>query len=406
MTQTHILVLLVLLAAYLLGAVPFGYTVAKWRGVDILAQGSGNIGATNVGRVLGRRFGILVFLLDFAKGAVPVAAAGMLARMHPDLRALHAEDWLPMLAGLAAFLGHMFPVYLRFRGGKGVATGAGVVAVLVPAPALASFITWIIFLAATRYVSLASLMAALALCHFRLIFSVDAFDPEQLPVTAFCFVAAALVFLRHRSNIVRLLDGTESQVHWISPLLPRTLHVLALGLWFGSALFLNFVVAPVIFHKFGSLGDRPAAEERLWLHLPEEFDRQLGTRLAGAAVAPLFDWFYPLEACCGVLVALTALAWCWQAAISNEEPRLQRLRSWLAVAALATVVMGWPLGQQVGRLSLARHSADSDIAAAAKLAFGLWHTVSLLLSFITVALVSVLMALAARLPNCATTKDT
>src|SRR5437588_6610135 len=88
-------------AAYLVGAVPFGYTVARWRGVDILKQGSGNIGATNVGRVLGRRFGILVFLLDFAKGAVPVLAAMLLARMNEALRAQHAGDWLPVLAGLA-----------------------------------------------------------------------------------------------------------------------------------------------------------------------------------------------------------------------------------------------------------------------------------------------------------------
>src|SRR5437763_11812697 len=150
--------LLTLLAAYLVGAVPFGYLVARWRGVDILRQGSGNIGATNVGRVLGRRFGILVFLLDFAKGALPAAAA---ARVGVETGAADVlgRDGLPVVAGLAAFLGHLFPVYLRFRGGKGVATGAGVVTVLLPGPACAALATWVFVVLASRYPSLASLGA-------------------------------------------------------------------------------------------------------------------------------------------------------------------------------------------------------------------------------------------------------
>src|SRR5829696_5575778 len=114
------------LAAYLVGAVPFGYLVARSRGVDIFAAGSGNIGATNVGRVLGRKFGLLAFALDFLKGVVPALAATLLSRqVKPDLPA----DTLGVTAGVMAFLGHLFPVYLRFRGGKGVATGAGVVVV-------------------------------------------------------------------------------------------------------------------------------------------------------------------------------------------------------------------------------------------------------------------------------------
>src|ERR1043166_7823437 len=98
------------LGAYLLGAVPFGYLVARLRGVDIFKAGSGNIGATNVGRVLGRKFGLFVFVLDFLKGAVPVAVVRSL---------LPEVPWAAVAAGLAAFVGHMFPVYLRFRGGKG-----------------------------------------------------------------------------------------------------------------------------------------------------------------------------------------------------------------------------------------------------------------------------------------------
>src|SRR5690242_17213462 len=122
------------LLSYLVGAIPFGYAVARGRGVDILRQGSGNIGATNVGRVLGWPFGILVFLLDFAKGALPVVAATALIARDADLAAALGTDGLPVLAGLAAFLGHLFPVYLGFRGGKGVATAAGVVAILLPGP--------------------------------------------------------------------------------------------------------------------------------------------------------------------------------------------------------------------------------------------------------------------------------
>src|SRR4029077_2795025 len=126
------LALSVAVFSYLLGAIPFGYLIARWRGVDIFKQGSGNIGATNVGRLLGRRFGILVFLLDFAKGALPVAAGFAIAAPDASAFAAWPRDTLPVLAGLAAFLGHLFPIYLRFRGGKGVATGAGVVAVLAP----------------------------------------------------------------------------------------------------------------------------------------------------------------------------------------------------------------------------------------------------------------------------------
>src|SRR5262249_5876528 len=155
---------LLFLASYLLGAVPFGWLVARARGVDIVKHGSGNIGATNVGRILGKKYGVLVFLLDFAKGAVPVAVAKLLPAADVPREAL------TVAAGVAAFLGHLFPVYLRFRGGKGVATGAGVVAVLVPVPALAAFLPWLVVVFATRYMSVASISAALAICvaHFLL----------------------------------------------------------------------------------------------------------------------------------------------------------------------------------------------------------------------------------------------
>src|SRR5262249_29281452 len=125
-------------AGYLIGAIPFGYLVAKRRGVDIFQHGSGNIGATNVGRILGKLFGIVVFLLDCAKGAMPTAAGLALARWLE----VEPPSVLGVAAGLAAFVGHLFPVYLGFRGGKGVASGAGIVVVLLPVPAAAAVLTW------------------------------------------------------------------------------------------------------------------------------------------------------------------------------------------------------------------------------------------------------------------------
>src|ERR1700730_13077142 len=120
--------IITVLAGYGIGAIPFGYLIGRWRGVDIFQHGSGNIGATNVGRVLGKRFGILVFVLDFAKGAVPVALALWVQQWTAhDKTTFYVGAFykgLPVWTGLAAFLGHLFPIFIRFRGGKGVATGA------------------------------------------------------------------------------------------------------------------------------------------------------------------------------------------------------------------------------------------------------------------------------------------
>ena len=135
----------VLLASYLFGAVPFGYLIARAKGVDLFKAGSGNIGATNVGRVLGKKYGIAAFVLDFLKGTVPVGVSVPLANaLDPSAgSALGHPDALRVLAGLLAFLGHLFPIYLKFRGGKGVATGAGVVAVLVPGPFAVAVAVWL-----------------------------------------------------------------------------------------------------------------------------------------------------------------------------------------------------------------------------------------------------------------------
>ncbi len=394
-TTDAILAALIILSAYLIGSIPFGYVVARARGVDIFRVGSGNIGATNVARALGARFGVLVFVLDFAKGALPTWAAGRLSPLlAPGLTTSWGREGVMMAAGLAAFLGHLFPLYLRFRGGKGVATGAGVVTVLLPGPALGAFIIWIGLVAATRTVSLASLGAAVGLCAVHLALSPQPWEGSGRILTVFCLVALGLVFLRHRANIGRLLHGNENRLKDSPAMLQfsKTLHVLALGLWFGSVIFFTFA-ALTIFHTFRDL----AASERYrpaWLSAAE-LTEERGTQLAGVAVGPIFDWYFPLQGVCGFLAVATALGW------SRLEPgrKVHQVRSILLILALAAVVAGWPVARLVGRLRLERYATDPAVVRAAQAAFGTWHGISLALNLATLVLVTVAMALAAQLPG-------
>jgi acyl phosphate:glycerol-3-phosphate acyltransferase len=378
------------LAAYFIGSIPFGYLIARSRGVDILRQGSGNIGATNVGRVLGKRCGILVFLLDFAKGALPVAAAVWIgASAYPEL----PSGSLAVAAGLGAFLGHLFPVYLRFHGGKGVATGGGVVAVLLPAPAAGAILTWAAVLCLTRYVSLASLAAVSILCAIRLTLAAEPLAPDQRILTVFCFVAAGLVFVRHRANINRLLHGTENRLQDSATMfVSKTLHVLALGLWFGSSVFFSLVATPVIFDTFASLAAQPQDTRPAWL--ASTLTKENATQLAGLAVSPIFPRYFLLEGICGFLTVVTALA-----LLRAEAKRsVHKFRFYVSAAALATVILGWPIALQVSILREARYHADPLLAEAAREHFATWHLYSLGLNLVTLALVTVVMALAAHLP--------
>lgn len=378
--------------AYLVGAIPFGYLIARGRGVDILHQGSGNIGATNVGRVLGRRFGILVFLLDFAKGAMPTALAlalpGWLDLPIPP-------EHLGVAAGLAAFLGHLFPVYLRFHGGKGVATGAGVVAVLLPGPALAALVTWLVVVTATRYVSLASLIAAAVMVLGRLFGSTQPFSPANRVVTGFTLVVAILVFYRHRSNVLRLAQGTENRIKdsLTMQTLGKGLHVLALGLWFGSGVFFTFIAAPLIFRSFESLASQSPPAGLTWL--PSPFERAQGSQLAGLAVGPIFPPYYLLQAVCGAVALVTAWSWFGRA----DATSVDRWRFFLLAAALVGVAGGWPLSQKVSDLRALRDAADAASVAALRAEFATWHLYSLGLNMLTILLVGIALALAARLPG-------
>ena len=202
--------------AYLLGGVPVGLLVGRAKGVDLRLHGSGNIGATNAGRVLGRRYGILVFVLDAGKGAACTLLAGWLAP--PEIRANPTyRDALWLAAAMAAVIGNIASIFLSFRGGKGVGTSLGAVLGIYPYltfPGVLAGVVWLIVAAIGRYVSLASIAAvsALPLLFVGLSFVVDWRVREHLLLLLLCVVIAGLVLIRHKDNISRLLSGTENRI--------------------------------------------------------------------------------------------------------------------------------------------------------------------------------------------------
>ena len=191
---------------YLLGSCPNGLLVSRARGVDIRRHGSGNIGATNVLRVLGKRLGYLVFALDALKGFAAVwFAFALVSSINPG--ALYQEV-VGIVGGVACILGHTFPVWLRFRGGKGVATSAGVLLGLMPLAVVSVFVVWLILFKGTRYVSVASIGAAFALPLFVVLYlRIKLLTGASL--LPFSILIAGVVIWRHRSNIERLLHGNE-----------------------------------------------------------------------------------------------------------------------------------------------------------------------------------------------------
>jgi glycerol-3-phosphate acyltransferase PlsY len=212
--------LFLFVAAYLLGAIPFGLLVARVKGVDIRRQGSGNVGATNVGRVMGRNWGILVFALDAGKGLFSTLAAAELIRRHPTAVWAASPAWSDLVwlgIGAACIVGSVFPVYLRFRGGKGVAASLGVILGVYPYltwPGVFSLILWAIVVKATGYISLGSIVAASILPITFVALSVLAAWPlsDHYPLLVLCILLAALVLMRHRDNMSRLIAGTENKI--------------------------------------------------------------------------------------------------------------------------------------------------------------------------------------------------
>jgi len=200
MPDTRLLLVAILFAAYFLGSIPFGVMVTKlFGGGDVRKTGSGNIGATNVARAAGPLAGILTLILDVGKGAAAVWLAAWLANQS----ALGM-----MLAGLAALIGHCFPVWLNFRGGKGVATAAGAFLVLCPAALLGAVIVFVLVVAFWRYISLGSISAAASMPLLMYFLWAPGHAPP-LVVDFGTLFAAALVIFKHDANLQRLMDGEE-----------------------------------------------------------------------------------------------------------------------------------------------------------------------------------------------------
>ena len=189
--------ILLLLASYFIGSIPSGLIVGKsiWH-KDLRDYGSGNIGATNAWRVLGKKAGIIVFLMDFLKGAIPVLLAAQFI----------GTPWSMVIIGVMAIAGHVFSIFTAFQGGKAVATGLGVITVMMPNVALIVFVIWLVIVMITRYVSLGSIIASILVPILSVVFE------YPMPFMDFGVFTATLIVLRHRPNIKRLLNGTENKI--------------------------------------------------------------------------------------------------------------------------------------------------------------------------------------------------
>ena len=193
-------------ASYLIGSIPAGYIAGRIAGIDIRTVGSGNIGATNVTRVLGKRYGYPVFIVDFLKGFAAVAMSIIIAKRAQPV--LIPSELFGVVGAVACVLGHSFPVWLGFKGGKGVAASAGALFGLMPFVALIAVAVWLIIFYLTRYVSVASMTAALAV-PITIVSMMLLGQTGETALLYFSICLAAVVIVRHRSNLLRLVRGTE-----------------------------------------------------------------------------------------------------------------------------------------------------------------------------------------------------
>lgn len=194
-----------IVAAYIVGSVPFGYLIGLMRGVDVRTVGSKNIGATNVYRAVGHGWGFLAFFCDFAKGFAPTMLSIVYASRHADGGAMIAN--LPVCVGLACVVGHTLTVFMRFRGGKGVATAFGMFLALAPWPTLLAFAVFVVVVWLSHYISLGSILAAITLG------AAVWFFPATLLLRVVAVVIAAFVVVKHRTNIQRLVKGCENRIY-------------------------------------------------------------------------------------------------------------------------------------------------------------------------------------------------
>lgn len=202
--------ILILLSAYLIGSLPFGYLAGKLiKRIDLRQEGSRNVGATNVFRVMGTLPAIVVLLLDISKGFLSIHLASLFQLGGSMGISPQTFNLVRILAGLAAIAGHNWTIFLKFRGGKGVATGCGVSLGLAPLPALVSLAIFVVVTGLTRYVSLGSMFAVLTFPLNCLLFK------EPLILVFFGSFVALVVVVRHQANIKRLIAGTENRIEWV-----------------------------------------------------------------------------------------------------------------------------------------------------------------------------------------------
>lgn len=395
----HLVVLVI--TSYLLGAIPFGFLAGKLKGIDLRKEGSGNIGATNAGRVLGKRWGYAVFLLDFAKGALG-AFLGTLAA-----KGEFPAGFPTVACAAGALLGHLFPVYLGFKGGKGVATGAGIMASLVPGPFACSLLAWLLVVLATRMISAGSIVAALVLgCWAALQLLAEWADP----VAAMVLLAGLLVIARHLGNLRRIMEGNENMLKdgLVFQVLPARLALATGSAWLGMALFFTFVTGLGTFGAFESLSleePRPywlplpgdlAREPEKGLHLPEPLRKEQGSLLAGVSVSAQFPWYFRVQAVLGAVLL---------GAVTARRPGSL---GWIASAGLAWALAfaGWAMERKVEALRAPRNEATARYVQAAepmraslagevkatRAAFRQAHGISLFLNMATMACVAAVTA--------------
>lgn len=191
--------------AYFIGSIPFGFLLTKFiKDIDIRQVGSGNPGATNVARVLGKPYGILVFFLDMLKGFLPVY-------FFDQLFSGHGHNLALILCGVGVICGHTFPIFLGFKGGKAAATGCGVFLWLAPAPIFIALAVWSLTVFISRYISLGSMISSIALVASLILFGKEPFG-QGLYLTLFSIFISVLLIIRHKSNIKRILNGTENKI--------------------------------------------------------------------------------------------------------------------------------------------------------------------------------------------------
>ncbi len=197
-------IIITFLVAYILGSIPISYIMGKLiKGIDIRNFGSGNAGATNALRILGTKVGVFTLIMDIAKGFLAVNIARLIIHQPSDL--------ILIITGLFAILGHIFTIFLKFKGGKGVATSAGVFIALVPIPISIALFVFIVTVWLSKFVSLASILAALTLFISELVINIrNSF--AELEILIFIFIVVLFIIIRHKSNIQRLINGNENKI--------------------------------------------------------------------------------------------------------------------------------------------------------------------------------------------------